>query len=74
MAYRGKDGRMYRNDGGWALLWGGWRDGAGRPATGKQTKKSAHSFWCTDEEFEFLKSCLAKFRERSSVDKAPSVK
>jgi hypothetical protein len=39
--------------------WGGKRDGAGRPSTGKSKK----NLYVTDYEFELLKSVLAAHRK-----------
>lgn len=27
--------------------------------------KAAHSFWCSTEEYEYLKKCLAAYREKT---------
>ena len=64
MAYRNKHGWMIRNDGCIATDWGGAREGAGRPRSKSHTDKAAHSFWCSTEEYEYLKKCLAAYREK----------
>ena len=40
--------------------WGGKRDGAGRPSTGRSKK----NLYVTDYEFELLKNVLAAYRMR----------
>lgn len=65
MAYRNKRGWMIRNDGCIATDWGGAREGAGRPRSKSHTDKAAHSFWCSTEEYEYLKKCLAAYREKT---------
>lgn len=39
--------------------WGGYREGAGRPSTGRKSKY----FWVTDEEYAMLKEYLNKLRQ-----------
>jgi hypothetical protein len=41
------------------ISWGGKRDGAGRPSTGRSKK----NLYVTDYEFELLKNVLASYRK-----------
>lgn len=62
---------MIRNDGCIATDWGGAREGAGRPRSKSHTDKAAHSFWCSTEEYEYLKKCLAAYREKTHGPNPP---
>lgn len=45
-------------------IWGGKREGSGRPSTGRKTK----NFYVTDEEYDLLKTYLETIRNEMKND------